>query len=186
MYNNIKMFLSLAVFRYFAFVLAQINMSLECACHIKYWHLKWQDLDGWSSQVPKMTPELINTRIFTLVFGFCLGLLFYPLLTTHLTKVWINTHTHILINLHGHFGNEICLGARLYSRCAKSKVRSNPQSRFFAQASDSLLGSHLTRELIVGFCSALSITFHLIKTLCQPTTWQRPSTFKQLGASKNE
>ena len=29
MYNNIKMFLSLAVFRYFAFVLAQINMSLE-------------------------------------------------------------------------------------------------------------------------------------------------------------
>ena len=103
MYNNIKMFLSLAVFRYFAFVLAQINMSLECACHIKYWPLKWQDLDGWSSQVPKMTPELINTRIFTLVFGFCLGLLFYPLLTTHLTKVWINTHTHILIHLYDHW-----------------------------------------------------------------------------------
>ena len=49
MYNNIKMFLSLVVFRYFAFVLAQINMSLECGCQIKYWPLKWQDLDGWSS-----------------------------------------------------------------------------------------------------------------------------------------
>ena len=59
MYYSIKMFHSLVVFRYFAFVLVQINMSLECACHIEHWPLKWQDLEGWSSNLtasPKDDP----------------------------------------------------------------------------------------------------------------------------------
>ena len=96
MYNNIKMFLSLAVFRYFAFVLAQINMSLECACHIKYWPLKWQDLDGWSSNLTASHKDDPWTNQHT-NFHACIWLLpWSSLLPTS------NNSSHKGLNQHAH------------------------------------------------------------------------------------